>query len=170
MYHVLNYGNENLQIITPNNNGSRECRTGFADVTLRALTLFEREFRPTFLSSSIFMMGIISSYLVSVLLYFKDELQIVGSSYGEQYNPRIYTATIFFAAIIFVGMAYRLFNNCDSSFNIVISLLLGLGLGALIALQNNRLLGKESLNLLGLPILRKRTADGNDLYVCSPTT
>jgi hypothetical protein len=169
LYHGLNYGNENLQIISPNHLSSGKCRTGFADVSLRAISIFEREFKPVFLSSSIFMVSFISSYLLGVVLYLKDSLQILGSAYGEQYTTRLYASTAFFAFLIFITMSYRLLNHCDSAINIIISLFFGLGIGALITVQNNSILGVESLNLLGVPILRKRTADGGDLYVCSPT-
>ena len=169
LYHGLNYGNENLQMISPNPLSSGKCRSGFADVTLRAISIFEREFKPTFLSSSIFMVSFISSYLTGVLLYLKDSLQILGSSYGEQYTTRLYGSTVFFAVLIFITMSYRLLNRCDSAINIIISLFLGLLAGALVVIQNNGILGVESLNLLGVPILRKRTANGGDLYVCSPS-
>lgn len=172
IFYALHYGNENLQIVSTNalGKGSKACSTGFTDVTMRAVSLFNMEFKPSFLSSHLFMTGVISSYLLSVILYFRSELEILGSSYGEQYNTRLYGSTIFFSIIIFLAMSYRMFNQCDSVFNIIISLILGLTAGALIAVQNNGLLGIESLNLLGVPILRKRTANGGDLYVCSPNT
>jgi hypothetical protein len=169
IYHGLNYGNENLQIISPNPLSSGKCRTGFADVTLRAISVFEREFKPVFLSSSIFMSSFIASYLLGVILYLKDSLQILGSAYGEQYSTRLYGSTAFFAFFLFVAMSYRLLNHCDNALNIIISLFLGLIAGALITLQNKSILGVEGLNLLGVPILRKRTATGGDLYVCSPS-
>lgn len=169
IYHVLNYANENLQIVSPNIGTKGECRTGFSDISLRAISLFEREFKPVFLSSSIFMISVISSYIMGVLLYLKDELVILGSAYGEQYTTRIYGSTIFFAVLLFVAMSYRLFMQCDSAFNIIISVFLGLATGAAITAQNNGLLGINSLNLLGVPIIRRRTATGSDLYVCSPT-
>ena len=169
LYHGLNYGNENLQMIRPNPLSSSKCRTGFADVSLRAISIFEREFKPVFLSSSVFMVSFISSYLMGVLLYLKDSLQILGGSYGEQYTTRLYGSTAFFAVLIFITMSYRLINSCDSAMNIIITLFLGLGAGALITMQNNNILGIQSLNLLGIPILRKRAADGGDLYVCAPS-
>jgi len=169
LYHGLNYGNENLQIISPNPLASNKCRTGFADVTLRAISVFEREFKAVFMSSSIFMTSFISSYLLGVIVYLKDSLEILGSAYGEQYSTRLYGSTAFFALLLFITMSYRLLNHCDNTLNIIVSLLLGLTAGALITFQNKSILGVESLNLLGVPILRKRTAAGNDLYVCSPS-
>ena len=43
---------------------------------------------------------------------------------------------------------------------------IGLVVGFLLVRQNISLLGPTSINLLGIPLLRNRTADGKKLYVC----
>lgn len=169
IYHGLNILNESLQIVSRNTLSSGKCRTGFADVTLRSISIFEREFRPNYLSASLFITSYIAAYIVGILIYLKDELEILGDSYGEQYSIRKEVSIIFFATVIFILMSYRLYNGCDSAVNIVVSVLLGFMFGALVIYQNSRILGKQSLNLLGIPLLRKRTAEGDDLYVCSPS-
>jgi len=115
------------------------------------------------------MTSFIGTYIVGALLYLKDELQILGKSYGEQFTTRMYGSVAFFSGMIFLIMSYRLLTSCDSALNIVVSLILGISVGALILLQNNNILGKNSLNMLGVPLLRKRTDKGGNLYVCSPT-
>jgi len=169
VYRGLNYINENLRLIGANSSMTGRCRTGLQDITLRSVSLFEREFRPTFMSSSIFLTSFIASYILGVLVYLKDELQILGKSYGEEFNTRVYGSVALFSMIIFILMSYRFLNKCDSAVNIIVSLFLGISTGLLILIQNNGILGKESLNLLGVPMLRKRTQGGADLYVCSPT-
>ena len=171
IFHLLYYGNQNLQLVdTTSLNGSGEkCRTGFADVSMQAVTLFNDYLTPAFPSPHIYMAAFIASYVMSALIYFKDEMAILSSSYGEAFQTRLYVSTIAFVSILFVSMSYRLFSKCDSAINIIVSLLVGLVAGVLVAVQNSSLLGKESLNLLGVPILRKMTATGNDLFVCSPT-
>ena len=169
IYHGLNILNESLQIFSRNTLSSGKCRTGFADVTLRSISIFEREFKPNYLSASLFITSYIAAYIVGMLLYLKDELEILGTTYGEEYSIRKEVSVIFFATVIFILMSYRLYNRCDSPVNIVVSVLLGFVFGALVIYQNSKILGKQSLNLLGIPLLRKRTAEGEDLYVCSPT-
>lgn len=169
IYHGLNILNESLQIFSRNTLSSGKCRTGFADVTLRSISVFEREFKPNYLSASLFITSYIAAYIVGMLLYLKDELEILGTTYGEEYSIRKEVSVIFFATVIFILMSYRLYNRCDSPVNIVVSVLLGFVFGALVIYQNSKILGKQSLNLLGIPLLRKRTAEGEDLYVCSPT-
>jgi hypothetical protein len=169
IYHGFNYLNENIRLFGTNSLQSEKCRSSFENVTLHSIKLFQYDFRPTFLSISIFMTSFIASYIVGVILYLKDELVILGGNYGEHYNSRMYGSVVMFTAIVFIIMTYRLLTGCDNPVNIVVSLLLGLSVGGLILLQNNRILGIQSLNLLGVPILRKRTETGADLYVCSPT-
>lgn len=174
IYHGLNILNESLQIFSRNTLSSGKCRTGFADVTLRSISIFDREFKPNYLSASLFITSYIAAYIVGILIYLKDELEILGitngpNKNGEQYTIRKEVSIIFFATVIFILMSYRLYNRCDSPVNIVVSVLLGFIFGALVVYQNSKIFGKQSLNLLGIPLLRKRTAEGEDLYVCSPT-
>jgi hypothetical protein len=49
---------------------------------------------------------------------------------------------------------------------VIASLALGLFVGALILYQNAMLLGRDSTNLTGIPLLRERTRDKKPLYVC----
>jgi hypothetical protein len=73
-YHGFNYINENIRLFGTNSLASGKCRTGFEDPTLRSISLFQYEFRPTFMSLSVFMTSFIGTYLVGVLLYLKNEL------------------------------------------------------------------------------------------------
>jgi hypothetical protein len=172
LFNLLHYGNQQFQVvnITPGKGESAKCRTGLADVSMRAVSLFYSETRQSFPSPHIYITSFIASYIMSVLVYYRDELEILSAAYGEDYQSRIYVSTISFAGLLFIAMSYRLFSECDTATNIILSLLIGLLAGGLVAIQNNSLFGKESLNMLGLPLLRKRTADGNELLVCSPNT
>jgi hypothetical protein len=49
----------------------------------------------------------------------------------------------------------------------MITVALGLILGTTLVQQNVRLFGENSVNLIGIPILRSRTASGKKLYVCA---
>jgi hypothetical protein len=123
-----------------------------------------------FPSSHTFMLSFIASYILSVIISFKDELDILGPTYGESYTSRIYFSMLSFTLMMFLAMTYRLFFNCDSFTVISISFILGVLGGVLVVKQNLLLFGLDSLNLLGVPILRKRTADGDELLVCSSST
>ena len=61
---------------------------------------------------------------------------------------------------------YRLANSCEIVGIATMSLLMGGFLGSLLVLQNWMLLGKDSVNLIGVPLLRERTAEKKPIYVC----
>ena len=68
--------------------------------------------------------------------------------------------------IIFLFILFRLFFNCESFGVMFMSVVIGLVIGVLLVRQNVRLFGPQSINLIGIPLLRNRTADGKKLYVC----
>ena len=172
LFHAIHTLNKNLQIIPTDALGGEAstCRSGLEGTSIQGLSVFDTGTASSFPSAHIYTMSFIASYLVSVLLYFQEELEILSVSYGEEFQTRVYMSVIGFAFLLFGLMSYRLLYNCDSSMNIILSLLIGLLLGGIIAKQNGMLFGKESINLLGVPILRRRDENGNDLYVCSPNS
>lgn len=172
-FNMIYFLNQQLQIIdiTPKGGDGVKCRAGFSDVSLQSVSMFNSGDKPSFPSSHIYITAFIASYLMSALVYYKDELEIMSGAYKEgDFQTRLYVSTIGFVGILFAVMSYRLIYNCDSATNIMVSVVIGLLAGSLVALQNKQLFGRESLNLLGIPTLRKRTAAGNDLFVCSPPT
>ena len=173
IYYVIKSINNYLGIIDSgqtSKSSDRTCRSGFTGATLESLSVFGESSQLPFPSSHTFMLSFIASYILSVIVAFKDELDILGPTYGETYKGRIYFSTAAFAAMMFVAMTYRLFYSCDSFMVILVSFVIGVTAGALVVQQNKALLGLEALNLLGVPILRKRTATGNELLVCSAST
>ena len=172
IFQAIHALNKNLQIIPTETLGGEasSCRSGLEGTSIQGLSVFDTGTGSAFPSSHIYTMSFIASYLVSVLLYFQEELEILSASYGEEFHTRTYISVLGFAFLLFGLMCYRLLYKCDSSLNIIISLLIGLFLGAVVAKQNGMLFGKESINLLGVPILRRRDENGNELYVCSPNS
>ena len=57
--------------------------------------------------------------------------------------------------------------SCDDVSSILWALILGIAAGAIINYQNLSLLGKQSVNFLGIPILRNKTVDNKELYFCA---
>jgi hypothetical protein len=152
----------------PNPDSSeRTCRSSLAGVSLESVSVFGEPGQISFPSSHIYMISFIASYVLSTIVMFKEELEILGNTYGEGYDSRIFFSVVSFSTIIFVAMAYRLFYKCDGFMVIALSLIIGVISGVLVVQQNSLLFGLESINLLGIPILRSRTATGSDLYVCS---
>jgi hypothetical protein len=73
---------------------------------------------------------------------------------------------IFLFSLIFVVSAFRLTYSCDSFGVVLATIPIGLAIGTLLVNQNSLLFGPESVNLLGIPLLKGRTTSGKKLYVC----
>jgi len=170
LYYLIKNVNNALGIVDTNpgsGSSERSCKPGFSDYTLESISLFGEPSEIPFPSSHTYLLAFITTYILSVISTFKNELDILGPVYGENYTTRMYFSQISFAVLMFMGMSYRLFFQCDSAITIMFSFILGALAGLIVVMQNNLILGVESLNLLGVPILNSRTAEGNDLVVCS---
>jgi len=143
-----------------------KCRTGFSSVTLHSLSLFGSDKQLAFPSAPIYIVSVAVSYMLSMLMVFKDELQALGTSYAS----RLYLSATGLSSILFLLMAYRSYNTCDSFIVIIASLLIGIGVGALLLQQNKLIIGESGINMLGIPLLYNSTASGNPIYVCNKPT
>ncbi len=141
---------------------SKLCRTGFTTQTSVSLSLFTSSIRPTFPSAPIFIMAVASTYVIFSMNTLSKELETMGKDYVSRY----YLARILLPILLLVVAAYRLFFSCDSLGSIVVSAILGSLIGFMLVQQNEALFGPASLNLIGIPLLRQRTATGERLYIC----
>jgi hypothetical protein len=140
-----------------------KCRSGFLSPTLESISLLGK-ISPgsAFPSSSIFFLSTAVSYILSGFIGSKEELEALGKDYSARFYIALF-ASIFF---LFLITTYRLFYNCDTIGIAILSILFGLLLGAILYGQNLLLLGRDSTNLLGIPLFANRTADKKPIYVC----
>jgi putative flippase GtrA len=139
------------------------CRSGFSSVTLHTLSLFGLDRQLAFPSAPIYIVSVAVSYILSMLITFKKDLETLGTAFAS----RLYLSAIGLSSILFLLMAYRAFNSCDSFMVIIASLIIGLAIGAVLLQQNKLLFGPGGINMLGIPLLYNSTANGNPLYVCN---
>jgi glucan phosphoethanolaminetransferase (alkaline phosphatase superfamily) len=147
---------------------SSQCRVGFTGWTVEALSLFKRSGLDMFPSAPIFMISAAASYVFNTLQYQAKELQALGPAFATKY----YFSLITLAALVIVVSLFRAKYNCDTGPVVIFSILFGLIVGSFLVFQNNRIFGENgpyAINLLGIPILKNRTATGQKLYIC-PTT
>jgi phosphate/sulfate permease len=97
------------------------------------------------------------------ILQFREELVALG----PEWEARIYII----GSLIGIGMiayiTYQVGNGCATTGSLLVSTFIAILTGALISFQNRMFLGKESINVLGLPFLDERVQTGAPLYVCS---
>lgn len=116
-----------------------------------------------FPSFPIFFLSTASAYVVGGLWSQKKELEALGPDYAARFYIAISITTL----LLFSSMAYRLAFGCDGAGTLILTGLMGFVLGGLLIFQNNYLLGRDSTNFSGIPLLQDRSKDGKPLYVCT---
>jgi len=133
-------------------------------------TLFKYTFEQLFLRPSanspsygMFLVSFATTYLATSLYMLKDELDVLDLSNAKQY----YISISLLVLLSIVYLMIRLTNECETSGSAISGLFFGSLIGALLVNLNVQLFGKDSINFLGIPLLRNRTADGKPIYICS---
>jgi hypothetical protein len=127
------------------------------------MTLNRDALSSSFPSFPIWFMATASAYVVGSVWSQQQELQALG----PEYAARFYIAVAVTTLLLFATVTYRLAYACDGAGILILTTLLGLMMGGLLIYQNNYLLGRDSTNLSGIPLLLDRTKDGKPLYVCT---
>ena len=165
VFYGLRSANEYLQVInTPSSlkTNSMECKSGFSDITMHTLSMFGAGAVSGFPSAALYLTSVASSYVISSMLSFSAEIQMMG----QNTSSKFYTSLVSLMLVLFSIGLYRVLKSCDTGVNVISSAVIGSIIGALLVAQNTKLMGLSSLNLLGVPILKQRTAEGSTLYVC----
>ncbi len=156
-----------LNIMRPASNANEydaKCRTGFTLPKLDTLSAFGgKGMMSPFPSAPLYMLSVASAYLFATLNQLSKELQALGPAYSSRY----YVSLMLLMMLLFVFIAFRILYGCDGPGVAVLTVVLGLFIGFVLVQQNVRLFGENSINLIGIPILRSRTASGKKLYVCA---
>lgn len=153
-----------MPIHTANTEGPM-CRTGFSSEsgTLTGISLFP--YNPlsySFPSPPLYILTTAASYIFTTLNTQSKELEALGPAYSSRY----YVSAILLIILIGIFATFRLLYSCDTFGSVIITIPIGLILGALLVQQNVKLFGPTSVNLLGIPLLRNRAANGKKIYVC----
>lgn len=142
---------------------SPQCRSGFITTRLDTFSaLKSSSVSSSFPSPTLFFLATASSYMISSLYSLKDELESLGPDYSARFYLALFATFFLLLTISF----YRLYNGCEGMGIATLSLVMGGLLGVLLVTQNWYLFGKDSVNMIGIPLLRERTADKKPIYVC----
>jgi hypothetical protein len=148
----------NVEKGTPNT----QCVSGFMSNDIVSLTMFGSSMKSAFPSSHLYIISVASAYVMSILLRFAKELEIMGANYSS----RFYIASLSLPVLITFVALFRIYFGCDDFGVLFFSIFAGIIVGILLVEQNYRLFGLSSINIIGIPVLHKRTADGQKLYIC----
>lgn len=142
---------------------SKECVSGFQTPTLQTLSFFFKlPIKSAFPSPPVFTLATAISYILSCMQGFANEI----SELGPGFSTRYYLGLLMSLMVLFIVTLYRFLNNCEGAGVLTLSLLFGTLLGMIFCYQNNALFGRESTNILGVPVFANRTADGKPIYIC----
>lgn len=144
------------------------CRSGFKVLTMESYSLFPTEFQKVFPSAQIYMISAAISYVLSSLSSQSKELEALGPTYSS----RFYISLMFSILFLLTFVVFRLYNSCDTVWSVLFSIVIGFVIGFLLVAQNRAIFGSYgnmSVNLIGIPLLANRAANGQTLYIC-PTT
>jgi hypothetical protein len=166
-FYLLQKGASTLDLtfMRPSRNyQSAVCRNGFSSPTLSSLSLFgSASPNSAFPSAPLYTISVAAAYLFSALSSQTPELEALGSAYSSRFYISVFALCI----LLFVIGSYRMYNECDGVGVVVMSVAVGLLLGTLLMNQNLAILGPDSINLTGIPLLKSKTANGEHIYVCS---
>jgi hypothetical protein len=154
--------NSYLSFVSSKSVQNTQCMSGYLSKDIEALTLFGSSTQSQFPSSHLYILSVASSYIMSILFRFSKELEILGVNYSS----RFYIASMSIPVLITVVSLYRIYFGCDDFGVLFFSIAAGLVVGLLLVEQNYRLFGLSSINIIGIPVLHKRTAEGQNLYIC----
>lgn len=143
---------------------AEKCSSSVFGPSLETLMTFNRTaIGSAFPSFPVFFLSTAAAYIVGSLWAQKRELEALGPEYAARFYLAIAITTI----LLFAIMAFRLTFACDGVGIMIVSAIIGFVLGGLLIYQNNYLLGRDSTNFSGIPLLVDRTKDGKPLYVCT---
>jgi hypothetical protein len=118
---------------------------------------------------TMYIVSFASTYIAASLYSLQEELDVLDGGYKKKYTT---SATILGIATILYGIYLLIFkcagtNGFDNIGYILLASVSGFAIGLLILQQNVQLFGKSSINFLGIPLLRNKTADGSPIYLCT---
>jgi hypothetical protein len=152
---VASFMNGNRRVDPDKNCSSKFYSMTFSDIG--------QVLRSDSISYGVYVLSLASSYFISLTRFLKDEYEVLSSSY----TTRTYVTMSLLAVLTLLYASFRVVTGCETITSVSIGLVLGLVVGYFLVYQNTQLLNKNSINFLGIPLLRNKTADNQPIYICS---
>jgi hypothetical protein len=164
IYYGITIINKFLGVFVETSKKNPKCKISFLNTTLNSLSISKENEHFSFPSYNIYIISVFISYLLVNLMHFKNNLEVLNK---DSFTSRLAVAAVPLFILLFFCLSYRLFNRCESSSVLFITLILGMIIGFLLFEQNKSLFGNQGINILGIPLLYNVTADGNPIYLCT---
>ena len=142
------------------------CQPGFTFPNTMRISLLETIGKPSlFPSPTVYFVAGIITYMIGSIQEFKREITVLGGDLGVRTTVAIVLSSLF----MFVVFAFRHSYGCESFGTLLISILLGAITGGIIMYQNKLLFGRDSINLMNLPMIVSAAEMGKPMFVCAPS-
>jgi hypothetical protein len=137
-----------------------DCRSSLYKLSFESLVVNPSARQPSY---PVYLVSFACTYLAMSLYSIKDELEVLDDIYYKCYITSFYW--LFILSLIY-ACGFMLIS-CDNISSVLWALILGSVVGVFIVYQNFTLLGKQTVNFLGIPVLRNKTVNNRDLYFCA---
>jgi hypothetical protein len=139
------------------------CQPGMGFSNNMRISLLETIGKPSYFPSpTMFFLAGISSYMIGSVKQFEREIKVLGGDL----TTRTTISIVLSAALTFVMLIFRYSFGCESFETLLMSLIFGLIAGIVIVYQNKSIFGRDSLNILNLPMIQTAGESGKPMYVC----
>lgn len=105
--------------------------------------------------------GFVVSYLGALPMLYQNELDA-----SPKRKASMILGYVVIGIVLLTLGVYRLMSDCDTAFGMFAGVLVGAVVGFLMVLLLSYLSDRRLTNLLGLPLMRDKAADGKPIYVC----
>jgi hypothetical protein len=121
-----------------------------------------------FPSAPIFFMSSCVAYFLGAQINVRNEINTLASDY-PLIKAGFPISSVLSVIFIVSLLMWRVVRGCDGFLVGFGSIVFGFLVGTLLLLLNTKLMGRDSINFGGLPLLIDKLQSGKDLYVCSQT-
>ena len=121
-----------------------------------------------FPSAPIFFMAASMAYLLGAQINVRNEVNTLASDY-PLIKAGFPISSVLSVIFIVSLLLWRVMKGCDEFLVGFGSIIFGFIAGTLILLLNTKIMGRDSINFGGLPLLIDKMQSGKNLYVCSKT-
>jgi len=142
------------------------CKSGFSFSNNMRLSILETVGLPSmFPSPTMFFLSGVISYIVFAMQQFGREIK----SLSGDIEVRTQVAFALSGLFILATLMFRYSYGCESFGTLFFSIVLGIIAGAAIVYQNIALFGRDSINILNIPMILTALEQGKPMYVCAPS-
>ena len=118
---------------------------------------------------SVFFVCAVIFYTMFNIYKFKDELQELRKGVSGNASDVLYTSGIFGLLIVLSYVIWRMKNGCDGKEILLLSVVIAGGVAYGISMLFEMLFGRQSINLLNIPLLAEEKVAVDNVPTCTQT-